>query len=178
MKKATNALHRHFESCMVMTQRLISAIPLELWASEYNGAPVWYQVYHFVYFLDVWFRMRYISGDRSEMVGSFDERLHAEEFATEVPEELLITREEMQDYLVKIHEKTLRVFASLNDRKLGRPLHRGYGYVHMDILAGQIRHVIYNIGYLNAMLRERGLPASDWVESGQKFQTPAAQKEA
>jgi len=165
LKKATDALHRQLEACMVMAQRLITAIPPELWASEYNGTPVWYQVYHFVYFLDVWFRMRYVSGDRSEMAGSYEERMPKEEFAAEVPAELLITREEMQDYLTKIHEKTLRVFRAMNDRKLGRPLHRGYGYRHMDVLAGQIRHVMYNLGYLNGMLRQHGLPEADWVEA-------------
>lgn len=80
-------------------------------------------------------------------------------------EGLLISREDMRLYLNVIREKTTRIFDGLHDELLGEvAVDPGlpYTYTDADIITGQIRHLMYNIGYLNGILREQGLPESDW----------------
>lgn len=69
----------------------------------------------------------------------------------------------MLEYLDAIQVKTTCVFDSLDDQKLCVPvLDNATHHTYADVIVGQIRHIMYNIGYLNGILRELGLPESDW----------------
>ena len=78
-------------------------------------------------------------------------------------EGLFIPQNKMLEYLDAIQMKTTCLFDNLNDEKLSTSV---YGnnpqYTYADVIIGQIRHIMYNIGYLNGILRELGLPESDW----------------
>ncbi len=62
-----------------------------------------------------------------------------------------------------IQAKTARIFDGLDDERLGCSV---YGdnqrYTYADVITGQIRHIMYNIGYLNGILRQLGMAESDW----------------
>jgi len=159
----TTALGNQFESCMIMMQTLINVIPPEVWNERYNDVPVWHQVYHVVFFIDHWFRDFYVRGRKDHLVGSFDERI-IPELDAELPDGVCISQEEMREYLKRIHQKVTHVFDNMEDEKLGQPIIAGGSrdYTHMDVITGQIRHIMYNIGYLNGLLRERSLEEADW----------------
>ena len=156
----TEAFRNQFDSTLHMARKLIDVCPDEIWAASFNEVPFWQQVFHYVYFMDFW--MREIYDDSEWRVKIFDDKyttdLYADSYAG-----LFISREIMRAYLDAIQTKTSRVFDNMDDEKLSVPVcgdNQQYSYA--DVIVGQIRHVMYNIGYLNGILRGRGLPESDW----------------
>jgi hypothetical protein len=143
-----------------MARVLVKVCPEKIWAASYNEVPFWQQVFHYVYFVDFWMRERYDGSEWRTMI--FDDAYTTDLYADSY-EGLLIPQDKMLDYLDAIQTKTTCIFDNLNDEKLGTsvcnddPL-----YTYTDVILGQIRHIMYNIGYLNGILRELGLPESDW----------------
>jgi hypothetical protein len=143
-----------------MARVLVKVCPKEIWETSYNEVPFWQQVFHYVYFIDFWMRDKYDSGEWRSMI--FDDAYTTDLYADSY-EGLLISKEEMLDYLDAIQTKTTRVFDNLNDEKLGSSVFNNDPlFTYTDVILGQIRHIMYNIGYLNGILRELGLPESDW----------------
>ena len=85
------------------------------------------------------------------------------EFEADIPKDTYIPREIMKQYLNAIEEKVHCFFESLTDTDLGKEIiPNAENYTYMDIIVSQNRHVMYNIGYLNGILRTLGLSESDW----------------
>jgi hypothetical protein len=149
-----------------MLKNLIHLVPEEQWNTDYNGVPMWKQVYHVVYYIDYWLRLKY---DESEFrCVIFDERI-SPELNIHTDGDLSITRTQMADYLEKIHIKTEQFFQALQDEDLAAPIISGVeNYTYLDVITGQIRHIMYNIGYCNALLREQKLPEADWYSYNEK----------
>lgn len=114
-----------------------------------------------MYYADFWMRKEYDGGEWRAMI--FDDAFTTDLYADSY-EGLFISREDMGTYLKAIQKKTAAVFDDLNDEKLGQPALEDEGFVrtHLDVICGQIRHIMYNIGYLNGILRSQDLPESDW----------------
>ena len=156
----TEALRNQFDSTLHMARVLVEVCPQPVWAASCNGVPFWQQVFHYVYFIDFWMREAYDGSEWRSMIfdDAYTDDLYAESY-----EGLFISREEMLAYLEKIRQKTARIFDRLEDEKLSVPVAGDdRHYTCADVIVGQIRHVMYNIGYLNGILREKGLPESDW----------------
>lgn len=156
----TITLQNQYESTHKMLENLLDNIPDYLWYSSYHDILVWKQIYHVVFFIDFWFREKYDDSDFRSM--TFHDSINPE-LKSEVLEGISISRDEMKEYLNKIHSKTERVFASLSDSDMTRPIIKGVEkYTYTDVILGQIRHIMYNIGYCNSCLREHGQPEADW----------------
>lgn len=149
-----------FDSSFYMLEKLVDVCPDEVWYTNFNGDPFWYHVYHIAYFVDYWFRCRYDGSDFRSM--AFDGRIPPE-FEYDVPEGVSICRVDMREYLNRIKEKTTTIFNNLDDGNMAQPIIEGQkNYTYMDVIAAQIRHIMYNVGYLNGILRSKGLEESDW----------------
>lgn len=156
----TEVLRNQFDSTFHMARVLVQVCPSEIWAKTYNDVPFWQQVFHYVYFIDFWMRETY--GDSEWRSFIFDDAYTTDLYA-ESYEGLFIAQVKMLEYLDTIQTKTSRIFDSLNDEKLYVPVCNGAEHhTYADVIVGQIRHIMYNIGYLNGILRELGLPESDW----------------
>ncbi|MBH1942105.1 DinB family protein [Mobilitalea sibirica] len=163
---AITALHNQFESSYQMLDNLIQVIPEDKWYSKYHDIPMWKQVFHILYFIEFWIRPEY--NDREFRCMKFDERI-SPELDVHTEGDISISKEQMLEYLNNIHLKTLQVFEELQDKDLGEPIINGVdNYTYLDVITGQIRHIMYNIGYCNACLREHGLPESDWYSYNEK----------
>ena len=93
---------------------------------------------------------------------AFDPRI-APEFERNVPDGVSISRGEMREYLRRIRNKLAALFVALDDAALARPVYEGTEqYSLLDIFFTQSRHIMYNVGYCNSILRERNLEESDW----------------
>jgi len=159
-RTATEAMRNQFDSTYAMINNLIAICPNDVWLESYNDVPFWHQVYHFVFFIDFWIRDTYDGSEFKSM--NFDERI-LPELDTKIDGALHISKVDMLEYLKVIQIKTSRVFDNLNDDLLGTPIIKGkIQYTYADVFIGQIRHIMYNIGYLNGCLRQRNLPESDW----------------
>lgn len=157
-RKAAEAARNQFDSCLKMLGTLTDVCPDSVWNTVYNDTPFWYQVYHVVYFVDYWFRADYTTQEFKTM--KFDERIPPE-FEYDVDNTLVIPRTDMKEYLRRVSEKTTRIFDKLKDEDLSKEIGME-GYTYMDVIMAQTRHIMYNIGYLNGILRSLGLEESDW----------------
>lgn len=161
-RRVTEAAENQFISSFQMLCVFTAVCPDEVWNACFFGFPypVWYQVYHTARAIDDWLQDDY-RGER-ELCKSFDSRIPPE---FEHPPEagLLITQEEMRDYLSLLLAKIRCFFARLCDEWLGVEIsEQTANFTYADVLFGQNRHVMYNVGYLNAILRSLGLEESDW----------------
>lgn len=156
----TEALRNQFDSTFHMARAVVKVCPDDLWAASWHGVPFWQQAFHFVYFMDYWLRERY---DDSPWCSMAFGDAYTPELDRPGYQGLLIPKERMLEYLEVIHQKTARIFDGLNDEALSVPVAGDDAhYSYADVIVGQIRHVMYNIGYLNQILREKGLPEADW----------------
>jgi hypothetical protein len=154
------AAREQFFSCYHMLETLVDVCPDEVWFRRYGDVPFWYQVYHTIYFVDYWFRVDYTATDF--LVMRFDERIPPE-FEWEIPADVSLSRAQMQAYLARIREKLNRIFSDLTDEALSRQvLPEQANMTLLDVVFTQARHVMYNIGYCNGILRANDLPESDW----------------
>jgi hypothetical protein len=153
----TEALRNQFDSTFHMARILVKVCPEKIWNTSYNEVPFWQQVFHYVYFIDFWMREKYDDSEWRTMI--FDNTYTTDLYADNY-EGLFISQDKMSAYLDAIQIKTTYLFDSLNDEKLSDSVFESNTYA--DIIIGQIRHIMYNIGYLNGILRELGLPESDW----------------
>lgn len=153
-------LKDQFESSFIMLTRLIGNCDEATWRAKCPEAPFWLAVYHVVFYIDYWFRDSYDGGEFRSM--RFDARI-APELDAPLFDGLLVSRDEMRAYCEAIHLKTERIFASLTDERLsGQIIDAEASYTVADMVIGQIRHIMYNIGHLNVALKANGLPASEW----------------
>ena len=160
MRLITEALQNQFDSTFHMARVLVTVCTPEVWSKSYRGVPFWQQVFHYIKFSDFWLREKYDGSDWRSMI--FDEA-YTTDLDLDNYDGLFISQEDMLNYIDAIQEKTQRIFNNLDDSMLGNPV---YGndphYSYTDVIVGQIRHIMYNIGYLNGILREQCLPESDW----------------
>ena len=143
-----------------MLETLVDICPDEVWFGIFCDVPFWYQVYHTIYFVDYWFREDYAT--RDFLVMHFDERIPPE-FERDIPDDVSLSRVDMKGYLARIREKLDRIFAAMLDQDLPRPVFPDQAHLTLlDVIFTQTRHIMYNVGYCNGILRTRGLPESDW----------------
>lgn len=156
----TEAFRNQFDSTLHMARVLIHVCPDAVWATSYNEVPFWQQVFHYVYYVDYWMRTSYDDGEWRTMI--FEDVYTTDLYANSY-DGLFISKEKMASYLDGIQQKTTRIFDELTDDRLGESV---FGndpqFTYADVITGQIRHIMYNIGYLNGILREQNLPESDW----------------
>ena len=69
----------------------------------------------------------------------------------------------MRLYLRLIREKLNYLFASIKESDLSLPaFEREPEVTLLDAIFSQTRHVMYNLGYCNGILRQQDLLESDW----------------
>lgn len=156
----TEALRNQFDSTFHMARILVKICPEEIWATSYNDVPFWQQVFHYVYYIDFWMRE---SIDDNEWRTMIFEDAYTTDLYADSYEGLFISQGKMLEYLDAIHNKTTSLFDNLSDGKLSASVfYNSPQHTYTDVIIGQIRHIMYNNGYLNGILRELGLPESDW----------------
>lgn len=156
----TEILRNQFDSTFHMARVLVKVCPKEIWAEAYNEVPFWQQVFHYVYFIDFWMREKYDETEWRTLI--FDDVYNTDLYADSY-EGLFISQDKMLEYVDAIQTKTTCLFDSLNDEKLSvSAWSNDPQHTYADVIVGQIRHIMYNIGYLNGILRELGQPESDW----------------
>lgn len=162
-------LKRQFESSFSMLQELVDNCPDDVWIFADSSIPFWQQIYHASYWLDFWLRDAYDGSEFRSMV--FDESITFElknEITTPTSD---LTREQMKEYLMKIHLKTERIFEKLNDALLASPIMENrYDYTFADVIVGQIRHVMYHVGRCNLILSENKSPTVKWIAHNERRQ--------
>lgn len=159
-RRLTQTAYHQFDSCYRMLETLVDVTPGTVWLETFHAVPFWYQVYHVVYFVDYWFRKDFAATDFLCM--TFDKQIPPE-FEHDVPEGVFIPQDEMREYLRHVREKFETIFRILDDETLAQGI--GYGETQitwLDVILTQTRHIMYNVGYCNGILRGQNLAESDW----------------
>ena len=153
-------LRDQFFSCYQMLETLVEVCPDEVWNRRYNDIPFWYQVYHTAYFVDYWFRMDSVGAGFPSI--PLDSCIPPE-FEHAIPESVSVSRDSMRVYLRLIREKLTCLFASIKESDLTLPAFEQEPEVTLlDAVFSQTRHVMYNLGYCNGILRKQNLEEADW----------------
>lgn len=158
-RRITDAAREQFMSTFFMLCELVRVCPDAVWSERFCGVPFWYHVYHAAYFIDYWLR--------NPCGESFRPMLVREgippEFEYDVARSIGISRQEMAAYLDQLEQRTSAFFSRLTDQLLAEEaLAPREHLTYADIVMTQLRHVMFNIGYLNGILRSRGLPEAEW----------------
>lgn len=160
MRVVTEALQGNFDSSTQMLENLITLCPDDVWLDTEGGAPFWHQVYHVVFFIDFWLREQHDDGSYRDLMAEKGLSPHLQD----APQEgQFLSRCAMSEYLSAILTEVAAFFDSLDDEKLAEKVAPEMcPHTFADAIAGQLRHIMYNLGLLNGILRRHGLPEADW----------------
>jgi hypothetical protein len=111
--------------------------------------PLWKQFYHVLHSMDQWF----INPAEYSHPALHEEGMHAFEGETTVIRSKGLSKTEITDYFELVAAKTLQHFKTLNAESLfEKP--NGCPFIRLELVIGQMRHGMYNIGLIHEMLRE------------------------
>ncbi len=157
MSPIASRLKLHLDLSLRMLMNEIEACPDDLWAAKAGGFPFFQQVLHALTGLHYW--------ARPEGLG-FEEPFAERKLYLEldgVPEGAA-SKEELRAYGASVARQAESFFEGKDDEWLFSPCHINPKINNFDVVQGQIRHLQYHAGHCDAVLRERGLAAPDWLE--------------
>lgn len=130
------------------TENLIRCVPDALWNKRYDDLPMWKYIYHTLYSLDRW----YINPCDPEYK---DPAFHEPELASlnSVPEQDVLSREQMLIYLERIQEKINAYIAALTDAQLSE-MPEGCDMTRFRLILGQFRHWHRHMGLIYGFIVE------------------------
>jgi hypothetical protein len=151
-------LKRQLDGSFEMIEQAISLCPEDVWdKGEGNTVPIWEQVYHALFFVNVWLKDWRKKREYPEF--------HIKEaLALEKVTGRRISRDQMKGYMVEVTRKTESFFASITPGSLEEESEEwGKMWTVADRILGQIRHVQHHMGYINAILRMKGTATVPWI---------------
>jgi hypothetical protein len=141
-------LKRQFGPTFTMLQNIVEACPAELWSKGSDERPIWIQVYHVAFGIDVWF------GDTKEIsYPDFGKKVTP---VFEDEQDGVITKQEMLSYLEKISLKTDQYFINHSEKSLIAESVIYEKYTNLDSVLEQMRHIMYHVARINRILKQHG----------------------
>lgn len=130
------------------TENLMKCIPDDLWTKRYDGLPMWKYLYHTFYSMDRWY------------VNPYDPTYQEPKFHTKtlanlnvIPEDELITREQMEAYFLYIKNKIENYIKQLTDEQLSE-IPEGGDMTRFRLILGQFRHWHRHMGLIYGFMIE------------------------
>ena len=158
------ALNEQYGAAIGMLEQDLKSCPNEVWDDRTSGPPFWQVAYHAMWYLD-W----YLS-DSKEARNNFKWK-----FGRKIPNalrntpEIVLTQEQLFEYLSEIKEKAKIRFDNLaSDELIQPPIFEWHGNSVLSSLLYNLRHVMLHIGALNLRLHRKGVKLDNWV-SNQKI---------
>jgi hypothetical protein len=145
---AVQILKRQFDPTFLMLQKIVDSCPDELWNKDTDERPIWIQVYHVSFGIDVWF------GETKEY--SFPDFGKQVTPMFEDNQNGFVTKQEMLTYLKRIAEKADQFFTKLSEKKVTGESIIYEKYTNLDSILEQIRHIMYHVARINGILKQRG----------------------
>lgn len=150
-------LQRQLTKSVLMLYDIINQCPEDCWSADDDIAPVWQQVYHAAYSLNAW--VRDLSKDVIAPAFHSPEAQQLVKGAGPV-----ITREQMLEYLKKVHADCNSFLHGLTLESLTHEEEVcGRMWSPADRVIGQIRHVQHHIGAIHCVLRRDANVSLRWI---------------
>ncbi|MFX1425856.1 MAG: DinB family protein [Promethearchaeota archaeon] len=164
MEIIKDALNEQYGAAIGMLEQNLKSCPDEVWDDRIGGPPFWQVAYHAMWYLD-W----YLS-DSKDARNNFKWK-----FGRKIPNalrntsELVLTQEQLFEYLSEIKEKAKSRFDNLTSDELIQPsIFEWHGNSVLSSVLYNLRHVMLHIGALNLRLHRKGVKLDNWV-SNQKI---------
>jgi len=148
-----------FDISFKMLAALIDACPDSLWNEKAGGFYFWQQILHALCGSAFWLRL-----EGEGFAEPFSERRLFPELDGEP--EGRVTKVEMRELADAVASQAQRFFAALPRASLDGPSPAFAGLSRLDVIEGQIRHLMYHVGHCDAALRDRGYACAPWLEFG------------
>lgn len=139
-------LARHLEPPLSMLTSATEVCPDSVWAKSDDTPPIWQHVLHSAYYLDKWMR---------EASEPFSPPLFVSEAAVNLvaPAEPAVSRSELRGYLHRVGEGCFYLLENADEAVLVRAVTINGGiHTLTDQTLGQVRHVMYHLGCISAIL--------------------------
>ena len=153
-----NSLWNQFGAAIDMLESALTACPEELWRSRSQQQEFWYEIYHCLFWLDL-----YLSGSVEGFAPPAPFGLEELDPAGLLPERPY-TKNELRAYLEHGREKCRATIESLTDAKARRSCKFPWGEVSfLELLLYNLRHVQGHAAELLWILGEKTGAAPGWV---------------
>lgn len=151
-------LWQQFGAGIEMLENAVSACPEELWTDRSKKTPVWYLVFHTLFWLDL-----YLTGEVEGFAPPSPFTLAELDPEGELPEPPY-TREELLSYLEHCRTKCYQTIETLSEEQASRRCSFGWGEVSFaELLLHNLRHVQHGTAQLNLHLRQTLDAAPAWI---------------
>lgn len=153
-----NSLRNQFFLSFSMLEGVIEICPDELWNKKSGGFIFWQQVLHALSGIHGWLRE-----EKPEEIPSFptfDGRNIYPELENDP--EVSLTKADIRKLCQETKEVAKKWFAGKDDNWLKTPLFNTF--THFDNTIGQLRHLMYHIGHCEAIFREYGIEAGEYLD--------------
>jgi len=157
MNSFVDHIKKHLEVSLTALLQEIDVCPDELWSQEKGGFVFWQQVLHAMAGLEFWTRSK-----NTAFVEPFAERKVYPEL-DHAPEGY-VSKDEMRLYGQKVSAQIAALFRGKTDEWLMQASAVYAGSLNLEVLQGQLRHVMYHVGHCDSILRENGFAAVEWVD--------------
>ena len=152
-----NFLEKNFLDTFSMVEKIIEICPDELWNSKKSGFVFWQQLVHTLAPLYGWLR--------EEELGyvAFNEINGGKIYPFfENDPEIVLTKKDIKKCCNETKETVEKWFSGKDDEWLKLPHNIYSGWTNLDITVGQIEHMMYHIGYCDAIFKENGMEKIVW----------------
>ena len=141
-------LKRQFDPTFLMLRKIVETCPNELWSKESEERPIWIQVYHVAFGIDIWFgetkEIKYPDFAK-DVTPIFEDEQHG-----------LLTRQEMLNYLDQISHKVDAFFERHSASDFLGESAMYEKYTHLDSVLEQMRHIMYHVARINGIFKYHG----------------------
>ena len=142
-----------------MLKNTAEICPDELWNKKLSGFVFWQQLIHTISGMFGWLRE-----EKTESIpfSEFNGKKIYPEFENEP--EIVLTKIDISGFFNETKTAVEKWFTGKDDDWLVSPYRIYPKITNFDIIEGQIRHVMYHVGHLEAIFREHGIKTGEYLE--------------
>ena len=154
-----DSIKEHFFETFTLLEKIIEICPEGLWNSKKSGFVFWQQLMHTFAGMYGWLR--------DEKLGyiPFNE-INGKKIFIEFDNdpEIILSKEDVKKYCNETRESIEKWFSGKDDEWLKLPYKIYNKWTNFSTTMGQIKHMMYHIGYCDSIFRENGMEKGVWNE--------------
>jgi hypothetical protein len=153
-----NVLKNQFFMSFSMLENIIEICPDDLWNTKKSGFVFWQPIFHTFAGMQYWLR----DGNTPFVFEPFiEENVHPE---LEGEPEKLLQKEDVKKCCNAARAMGNKWFDGKNDNWIKLPSKIYSNTTNLEIIASQIRHLMYHIGHCEAIFRENGTKVGTYLD--------------
>lgn len=155
-----HAYKKQYELCLSMLKQVIDQTDDKMWSQKLGGHVFWQQILHTLMGTYFWFRD--IKEEFSDFKEPYKEKGYYPEF--EKDPDNTMSREELVSFYETVKNRCEAYFDDKPTTWLYEPAKLYPKLTNAEVITGQIRHVMYHVGYCSALLKENRNAGIQWID--------------